>query len=87
MATRTFRIDHPKDPRRVIRGAIDLPDGEPSSRRGWPHACIVHGFKGFMDWGFFPDMARRRRPGTRPCAATCRGAGVREDLALRRPQS
>lgn len=81
MATRTFRIEHPKDPRRVIRGAIDLPDGDPASQRGWPHACIVHGFKGFMDWGFFPEMARRlAASGTAAVRFNMSGSGVGEDL-------
>jgi hypothetical protein len=81
METRSFRIVHQKDPRRVIRGAIDVPDGEPPSRRGWPHACILHGFKGFMDWGFFPDLARRlAESGIAAVRFNASGSGVGEDL-------
>ena len=81
METRPFRIVHPGDPGRVIRGAIDVPDGEPPSRRGWPHACILHGFKGFMDWGFFPDIARRlAQAGVAAVRFNASGSGVGEDL-------
>ena len=24
-----------------------------------PHVLILHGFKGFMHWGFFPELSRR----------------------------
>jgi len=44
-------------PRRgdVIRGDIRIPDGPP------PRSAIVvvHGFKGFKDWGFFPHTCER----------------------------
>jgi dienelactone hydrolase len=81
MGARSFRIVHPKDPRRVIRGAIDLPEGDPPSPRGWPHAVIFHGFKGFMDWGFFPDIARRlARAGVAAVRFNASGSGVGEDL-------
>lgn len=80
METRSFRIVHPRDPRRVIRGAIDLPEGKPPAG-GWPHACVLHGFKGFMDWGFFPDIARRlARSGVAAVRFNVSGSGVGEDL-------
>jgi uncharacterized protein len=37
----------------VLRGLVDLPD-EPGER---PAVVICHGFKGFMEWGFFPSLA------------------------------
>jgi pimeloyl-ACP methyl ester carboxylesterase len=81
METRTFRLVHPEDPRRVIRGKIDVPAGAPASRAGWPHACLLHGFKGFMDWGFFPDMARRlAESGIAAVRFNASGSGVGEDL-------
>ncbi|MGD8319129.1 MAG: alpha/beta fold hydrolase, partial [Gemmatimonadota bacterium] len=49
----TFR----REPRKgeVIRGDVHLPDGaEPRAV-----VVVVHGFKGFKDWGFFPWLARR----------------------------
>jgi len=36
-----------------LHGLIDLPD-EPGAR---PTVVICHGFKGFMEWGFFPALA------------------------------
>src|ERR1700712_349126 len=36
-----------------LHGLVDLPD-EPGER---PAVVICHGFKGFMDWGFFPALA------------------------------
>jgi pimeloyl-ACP methyl ester carboxylesterase len=37
-----------------LHGLVDLPDGPPSPR---PTVVICHGFKGFMEWGFFPHLA------------------------------
>jgi len=38
---------------RTLHGRVDLPV-EPGPR---PTIVICHGFKGFMDWGFFPALA------------------------------
>jgi dienelactone hydrolase len=40
--------------RKRINGALHLPD-RPASR---PAIVICHGFKGFMDWGFFPFLSQ-----------------------------
>jgi len=53
MTTESFELVHPADPRRVIRGRIERPQTE----QLLPAVLIVHGFKGFMDWGFFPLVA------------------------------
>ncbi|HEX4966810.1 MAG TPA: alpha/beta hydrolase [Thermoanaerobaculia bacterium] len=45
-----FRLETPEA---VLNGRIDLPDA-PGER---PAVVICHGFKGFMDWGFFPYLA------------------------------
>jgi alpha-beta hydrolase superfamily lysophospholipase len=37
-----------------IRGDLHSPD-----RRGVPVVVCIHGFKGFKDWGFWPEMASR----------------------------
>lgn len=37
----------------LLHGLADLPD-EPGAR---PAVVICHGFKGFMEWGFFPALA------------------------------
>ncbi len=39
----------------VLDGLIDLPD-LPGRR---PTVVVCHGFKGFMEWGFFPYLAER----------------------------
>ena len=38
---------------RVLHGLVDLP-AEPGPR---PALVVCHGFKGFMEWGFFPHLA------------------------------
>ena len=57
--TRIFRLVHPDDPRRVIRGRVEGPRGFLEAVAPLPHVLVLHGFKGFMDWGFFPEISRR----------------------------
>lgn len=40
----------------TIHGRIDAPDDSDATGRR-PTVVICHGFKGFMDWGFFPALA------------------------------
>ena len=47
-----FAID--SDEGLPIRGDLDRPNAPPRAL-----AVIVHGFKGFKDWGFFPWLAQR----------------------------
>jgi dienelactone hydrolase len=54
-----FRLDDERDPLRRIRGSIERPPLAGSVREPLPYVLILHGFKGFMDWGFFPELARR----------------------------
>jgi len=55
---REFRLDDARDPLRTIRGRVTLPPGASrDARPGW--VLALHGFKGFMDWGFYPELARR----------------------------
>ncbi|MEA2605207.1 MAG: uncharacterized protein QOF89_6199 [Acidobacteriota bacterium] len=44
---------HLETPSSILHGLIDLPDA-PGER---PAVVICHGFKGFMEWGFFPYLA------------------------------
>jgi pimeloyl-ACP methyl ester carboxylesterase len=75
-----FRLVHPEDPSRVIRGRIDRPSDARSRLRG-PHAVLLHGFKGFMDWGFFPAMAvRLASAGIAAVRFNVSGSGIGEDL-------
>jgi len=49
--TEPFTLDTPSGHR--IDGLLDLPD-RPDPR---PVVVVCHGFKGFMEWGFFPYLA------------------------------
>ena len=39
----------------MIRGEVRVPEGPPPTSA----VVIVHGFKGFKDWGFFPHLCQR----------------------------
>jgi uncharacterized protein len=81
METRAFRLTHPRDPSRVIRGKVDLPSRSGRVLRELPHAILLHGFKGFMDWGFFPDMAARiASHGIASVRFNVSGSGIGEEL-------
>ena len=49
--SRPFKLD--LGPGRVLHGLVDLPQA-PGPR---PAVVVCHGFKGFMEWGFFPHLA------------------------------
>ncbi len=49
--SRPFRLDLPSG--HPLHGLVDLP-AKPGPR---PTVVICHGFKGFMEWGFFPHLA------------------------------
>jgi pimeloyl-ACP methyl ester carboxylesterase len=40
---------------RTLRGDVRIPEGPPPRSA----VVVVHGFKGFKDWGFFPHLCRR----------------------------
>lgn len=55
----------------------------PANGRGAfdPGVIVVHGFKGFLSWGFFPELhARLARSGIAAIAINLSGSGVGEDL-------
>ena len=54
-----LRIDDPADGLRTLRGWIEYPRSAEAARERVPYVLVLHGFKGFMDWGFFPELARR----------------------------
>lgn len=55
MSSRPFTLDTSQE--RTLHGIADLPE-EPGPR---PAVVVCHGFKGFMDWGFFPHLAELLR--------------------------
>jgi pimeloyl-ACP methyl ester carboxylesterase len=52
----TFELAYEDEPGRAIRGVVSKPAG--TREKAAPTVLILHGFKGFMDWGFFPLLAR-----------------------------
>jgi dienelactone hydrolase len=79
--THLFRLADPQEPKRVIRGRVDGPRGFAEAREPLPHVIVIHGFKGFMDWGFFPETARRiAERGMIAVRFNMSGSGIGEDL-------
>lgn len=81
--------DEPERPERVIRGRVVLPGplggsrpgSAPASAGGWPWVLVLHGFKGFMDWGFFPVLAHRLADaGLAAVLFNTSGSGIGPDL-------
>ncbi len=50
-----FTFQREPSPDHVIRGDVRIPEGSPPRSA----VVLVHGFKGFKDWGFFPWLAHR----------------------------
>lgn len=52
-----IRVPFRREPRPgdVIRGDLRIPEGPPPRSA----VVVVHGFKGFKDWGFFPHVCER----------------------------
>ncbi len=72
----SFELIQPKDASRVLRGRIRRPDGP---ARGT--VLCLHGFKGFMHWGFFPELRRRlTEAGFVAVAFNHSGSGIGPDL-------
>jgi dienelactone hydrolase len=79
--TRIFRLVHPDDPRRIIRGRAEGPRGFLETNSPLPHVVVLHGFKGFMDWGFFPEISRRiASNGMVAVRFNMSGSGIGNDL-------
>jgi dienelactone hydrolase len=55
--TETFRLTYDDEPGRVIRGRVFVPPLATEEEQR-PAVIVLHGFKGFMDWGFFPELGR-----------------------------
>ena len=48
-------FQHPGPDGRTLDGFLDLPEKPPPG--DCPTIVVCHGFKGFMEWGFFPPLA------------------------------
>jgi len=58
-----------------LRGKMHLPEGDPA-----PGVLLVHGFKGFMDWGFWHLLSEKLADeGLAACRFNLSGSGVGED--------
>jgi dienelactone hydrolase len=72
---RDFRLDDELDPLRTLRGRLTYAAGAENGAPR-PYVLVLHGFKGFMDWGFFPELARRiARSGAVAVAFNFSGSG------------
>lgn len=69
------------DPTEISRRVgvrIERPLGR--ARGPVPYVVLCHGFKGFMDWGFFPALSRAiARAGLVAVSMNASGSGVRDD--------
>ncbi|MCP3917889.1 MAG: prolyl oligopeptidase family serine peptidase [bacterium] len=77
--SRLHVLDYPDQPARVIRVRVET--SADAVGAGAPHVIVVHGFKGFMHWGFFPELSRRIASAGYACVSlNVSGCGVGEDL-------
>ena len=75
-----FEIENPTDAERPIRARLEGPEGYTA---GSPRPCVIvlHGFKGFMHWGFFPQLSRRLAGAGFACLSfNVSGSGVGPNL-------
>jgi uncharacterized protein len=73
-----FEIVDEDEPTRVIRGVVERPVDRDQESLPW--VIALHGFKGFMDWGFFPLLSRGLAKSGMACVRfNASGCGVGED--------
>jgi pimeloyl-ACP methyl ester carboxylesterase len=76
-----FTLEHRHDAERRIRLRVEGPHGYQHAPRSLPYVLVLHGFKGFMNWGFFPLLSRRlARAGIVAISFNVSGSGIGEDL-------
>ena len=74
---RSFELTYEDQPQRIVRGRVEVP----SASGPHPVVLVLHGFKGFMDWGFFPELSRRLADGGFVAVSfNMSGSGVGADL-------
>jgi dienelactone hydrolase len=72
-------LDFEGEPDRVIRMRVEGPAGYLERAERLPYVLLLHGFKGFMHWGFFPELSRRvARAGLVAVSFNFSGSGVGE---------
>ena len=63
---------------RKVRVRVERPAGQAGG--ALPAVLIMHGFKGFMDWGFFPELSGRvARAGLVAVSMNASGSGIGDD--------
>lgn len=73
-------LTYEDEPGRVIRVRVEGPAGYETGSL-LPHVLVVHGFKGFMHWGFFPELSRRIADAGMVCVSfNGSGSGIGADL-------
>lgn len=76
---RTF-LHYDDEPGRRIGVRVEFAKDASSDPAGRPVAVLLHGFKGFMDWGFFPYLSRRfAAAGFVAVSMNSSGSGVGDD--------
>ena len=76
-----FVLHHPKAPERKVQVRVEGPQGYEGAGEALPHVLVLHGFKGFMHWGFFPELSRRiAQRGMVAVSLNTSGSGVGDDF-------
>lgn len=71
-----FELAYDDEPRRRVRGRVH----RPATAGELPWVLVLHGFKGFLDWGFFPLLCDRlAERGVAAVAFNTSGSGVGSD--------
>ena len=79
--TRSFELLDEGEPDRILRGRIESPLGAEERDDPLPAVIVLHGFKGFMNWGFFPELSRRiAQHDLVAISFNMSGSGIGEDL-------
>jgi len=75
-----FELASATEPDRIVRGRVIRPAAPADGPLPW--VLVLHGFKGFMDWGFFPELSRRLADaGLAAVLFNTSGSGIGPDLA------
>jgi len=73
-----YRLTYEEEPSRILRVRVTRPEGRSEAL---PSVVVLHGFKGFLRWGFFPELQDRLAgAGFQAVAVNLSGSGVGEDL-------